>query len=127
MSQSKDTVYHHDDAENLPAHSLHDESVLSEKSLQSYWRANRRIVTTLLTIWAVITFGFCILMGEWLDQFSIGGFPLGFWFSQQGGMLIYIALIFIYHLWMLKIEREHGVDDDTEAQATKRALKQEAK
>ena len=126
MSQD-DTVYHHEDVENPPTHSAHDDSVLTEENLQSYWRANRRVVTTLLSIWAIITFGFCIIMGGWLDQFTVGGFPLGFWFSQQGGMLVYIALIFIYHIWMLKIEREHGVDDDSEAKALKRAHKKEAK
>ena len=126
MSQ-KDTVYHHDDAENRPVQSSHDEAILSEANLQSYWRANRRVVATLLSIWAIITFGFCILLGGWLDQFNVGGFPLGFWFSQQGGMLVYVALIFIYHVWMLKIEREHGVDDDSDAKALKRAQQKEAK
>ena len=37
------------------------------------------------------------------------GFPLGFWFTQQGAMLVYISLIFIYHLWMKRIEHRHGV------------------
>lgn len=127
MSQADDTVFHRDEAENPPTHSSHDNAVLSEANLSSYWRANRRVVTTLLLIWAVTTFGFSILLGPWLDQFSIGGFPLGFWFSQQGGMLVYIALIFIYHFWMLKIEREHNVDDDSDAKAERIAHKKEAK
>ena len=108
-----DVVYHHDEAENLPAHSRHDSDVLSETELKSYWKANTRVLITLLSVWLFVTFGCGLLMGDWLDQFYLGGFPLGFWFTQQGAMLFYVALIFIYHFWMLRIEREHGVDDDS--------------
>jgi putative solute:sodium symporter small subunit len=78
----------------------------------AYWKANVRVLCTLLAVWAFVTFGCGILMGPWLDQFHLGGFPLGFWFTQQGAMLFYVVLIFTYHLWMKRIERAYGVDDD---------------
>lgn len=108
------SVYHHNEAENLPAHSHHDAETLSEANLQSYWRANIRVLTILISLWAFVSFGCGVLLGDWLDQFHIGGFPLGFWFTQQGTMLCFIAIIFAYHIWMKRIERTHGVDDDTD-------------
>jgi putative solute:sodium symporter small subunit len=79
---------------------------------EAYWKANVRVLCTLLAIWAFVTFGCGILLGPWLDQFYLGGFPLGFWFTQQGAMLFYVVLIFVYHLWMKRIERAYGVGDD---------------
>lgn len=112
-NNDKNTVYHHDEAENLPRQSHHDSEVLSEANLRSYWRANIRVLCTLLAVWAFVAFGCGIVLGEWLDQFYIGGFPLGFWFTQQGAMLVFVVLIFVYHFWMKRIERAHGVDDDS--------------
>jgi putative solute:sodium symporter small subunit len=107
-----DGAYHHDQAENLPRHSHHDAEVLAEERARSYWRANLRVLAILLGVWAFVALGCGVLLGDWLDQFRLGGFPLGFWFTQQGAMLIFVALIAIYHRWMTHIERAHGVDDD---------------
>ncbi|RLA36993.1 MAG: DUF4212 domain-containing protein [Gammaproteobacteria bacterium] len=121
MNQSADSkdqpnddgaVYHHDEAENLPPHSHHDGETLKEIDVDAYWRANVKVLVVLLSTWAFVSFGCGVLFSDWLDQFSIGGFPLGFWFTQQGTMLCFVAIIFIYHFWMKKIERAHGVDDD---------------
>jgi len=105
-------ISHHDEAENLPPHSQHDDETLSKIDTDAYWRANVKVLVVLLSIWAFVSFGCGVLFSDWLDQFSIGGFPLGFWFTQQGTMLCFVAIIFIYHFWMKKIERAHGVDDD---------------
>ena len=85
------------------------------KHRNDYWRANIRILATLLSIWAFVAFACSIFLMDWLDQFYIAGFPLGFWFSQQGAMLIFVLIIFVYHFWMERVEREHGVSDDTES------------
>ena len=50
---------------------------------KEYWKANIKLLIVLLTIWLVIWFGFGIILSDFLDQFSIGGFKLGFWFAQQ--------------------------------------------
>jgi putative solute:sodium symporter small subunit len=114
QEDSADQVYHHDEAENLPAHSHHDNEVLSEANLQAYWRANIKVLVALLSLWAFVSLICGIVLGDWLDQFYLGGFPLGFWFTQQGAMLCFVAIIFIYHFWMLRIERRYGVDDDND-------------
>ena len=58
----------------------------------SYWSANILIVIFLLSIWFLSSFGAGILFTEYLDKFQIGGFKLGFWFSQQGAPKAKLAL-----------------------------------
>ena len=55
-------------------------------SPQDYWKANLKLLAVLLFIWFVISFGFGIVLSDFLDQFSLGGFKLGFWFAQQGSI-----------------------------------------
>ena len=53
---------------------------------RQYWRKNLKIISLLLTIWAVVSLGFGIALAPWLNQYQLPGteFPLGFWFAQQG-------------------------------------------
>lgn len=61
----------------------------------------------LLAIWAVVSLGCSILLADWLNQFHIGGFPLGFWFAQQGSIVVFLALILIYALLLNALDRKH--------------------
>lgn len=79
---------------------------------RQYWRANIRLLIILLIIWFAVSFGAGILFVDALNAFSIAGFPLGFWFAQQGSIFTFVALIFIYANRIKKIEREFGVSDD---------------
>ena len=65
----------------------------------------------LMTIWFVISFGAGILFRPFLDQFMLGGYPLGFWFAQQGSIYGFILLIVYYTIKMRKIERKYDLDD----------------
>jgi len=71
-----------------------------------YWKYNLKYVSILLTVWFTVSFGFGILLVENLNQFQIGGFPLGFWFSQQGSIYIFVILIFIYIYLMNKLDKK---------------------
>jgi putative solute:sodium symporter small subunit len=73
----------------------------------SYWNENIRILIFLLSIWFLVSFGFGILLSDWLDQFQIGGFKLGFWFAQQGSIYVFIILIFIYIHLMNKLDKKY--------------------
>ena len=73
----------------------------------SYWNENIRILIILLLIWFLVSFGFGILLSEWLDQFQIAGFKLGFWFAQQGSIYVFIILIFIYIHLMNKSDKKY--------------------
>ncbi len=76
---------------------------------RAYWRANVRLIALLLTIWAVVSFGFGILFVEPLNRLSIGNLPLGFWFAQQGSIYVFVILIFVYAWAMDRLDRKYGV------------------
>lgn len=77
-----------------------------------YWKKNLRTLWILLTVWFVVSFGFGIILVEPLNQIKIGGYPLGFWFAQQGSIYTFILLIFIYVVRMNKLDREFDVNED---------------
>jgi len=72
---------------------------------RGYWRSNLRLLAVLLAIWAFAAFGLGIVLVEPLNAFHLGGFPLGFWFAQQGSIVVFVVLILVYALWMDRIER----------------------
>ncbi|MEM8795278.1 MAG: DUF4212 domain-containing protein [Pseudomonadota bacterium] len=87
-------------------------SVGAEKDGQAYWAANLRIIVVSLIIWATVSFGFGILLRPLLSNIQFGGTDLGFWFAQQGSILVFLGLIFFYAWRMNKLDREYGVDEE---------------
>ena len=79
-----------------------------------YWRANLRLMLSLLAVWFIVSFGCGILFVDFLDQFRLFGYKLGFWFSQQGSIYVFVALIFVYVWQMNKLDRKFGVDEEDE-------------
>lgn len=84
---------------------------MSDKNLQEYWQKNLRLLGVLLAIWFIVSYGFGIIFADWLNQFKIGGYKLGFWFAQQGAIYVFVVLIFIYVNRMNKLDKEYGVDE----------------
>ena len=85
---------------------------MSDKSSSNaYWAANIRIITICMVIWALVSFGFGIILRPLLSGIAVGGTDLGFWFAQQGSILTFIVLIFFYTWYMNGLDREHGVDE----------------
>ena len=76
-----------------------------------YWRKNLRYVVILLSIWFTVSFGFGILLVDTLNSIQIGGFPLGFWFAQQGAIYVFVVLIFVYIYLMNKLDRQYTTED----------------
>ena len=83
----------------------------SDKAAQ-YWKANLRILAICLAIWFVVSYGFGIILVEPLNNFHLGGYPLGFWFAQQGSIYTFLGLIFYYAWRMNKLDREFDVHED---------------
>lgn len=77
-----------------------------------YWKANLKLVAALLAVWFVVSFGFGILLAEPLNQIRLFGFKLGFWWSQQGSIYVFIVLIFVYAGLMKRIDRKYGLSDE---------------
>jgi cation/acetate symporter len=49
---------------------------------------------TLLTLWFVASFG-CVFFARDL-QFTVSGWPLSFWFSAQGAIILFVAIVAFY-------------------------------
>lgn len=82
-----------------------------DKSPQEYWRRNLRVMVVLMSIWALVSYGFGILLRPMLAGIPIGGVDLGFWFAQQGSMFTFVVLIFVYVWRMNKLDREFDVHE----------------
>ena len=81
---------------------------------RAYWRANLRLLASLLIVWFGVSFGCGILWVDTLNEIRIPGtgFPLGFWFAQQGSIWVFVALIFVYVWRMNHLDRQFGVSED---------------
>ncbi|MEF8717352.1 MAG: DUF4212 domain-containing protein [Candidatus Accumulibacter necessarius] len=75
-------------------------SIHATKELQAYWKENLSYIAVLLGIWFVVSYVCGILMVNQLDAYTIGGFPLGFWFANQGSLVTFVALIWVY-VWLM--------------------------
>ena len=84
----------------------------SNGNIDQYWKKNIQIVTILLSIWFLTSFGFGIIFANDLDQINFFGFKLGFWFAQQGSILIFVAIIFIYIRLMKKLDQDFKEEID---------------
>jgi len=77
-----------------------------------YWKANLRLVSTLLAIWFVVSYLFGIILVDPLNSIRIGGTGLGFWFAQQGSIFTFLILIFVYAKKMGDLDRKFDVHED---------------
>ena len=78
----------------------------------SYWKSNLIILASLLVVWFIVSFGFGILWSDQLDNFSLGGFKLGFWFSQQGSIYFFVLIIFTYVYLLNKLDKKYFDNSD---------------
>jgi len=72
-----------------------------------HWRASKRLLFILLLVWGFVSIGCSILFVEQLNHFRIGRLPVGFWFAQQGSILVFVILIFVFARSMDRIDRKH--------------------
>ena len=82
-----------------------------DKSGEAYWKATLSLLVKILSVWFLVSFGAGILFAPLLNHIHLGGYPLGFWFAQQGSIYIFVALIFIYAKKMDAIDRKFDVHE----------------
>ena len=78
---------------------------------QEYWRKNLVITAILMAIWFVVTFVEGWYARE-LNNYSFLGFPLGFYMSAQGSLIIYVLIIWFYARYMNKLDVEYNVEEE---------------
>ncbi|MDD2742386.1 MAG: DUF4212 domain-containing protein [Rhodocyclaceae bacterium] len=78
---------------------------------EPYWIKTRRLTGLLLIIWITITF-LLSWYADWLNQWQILDFPLGFYMAAQGSLFIFLLLIWIYNRSMRRLDAEYGIDDE---------------
>lgn len=83
-----------------------------EIELHNYWKQNLKYIAILLSIWFTVSYLFGIIFVDQLDTVNIFGFPLGFWFANQGAEVIFCLLIFVYVHLMNKLDRKYNVYED---------------
>jgi len=110
-SQSDET----NSAENSAANSASPPATASDRDRSAYWRANLRWVLGLLTIWFAVSFGAAIIFAPQLNKVHLPGtgFPLGFWFAQQGSIIVFVLLILVYVRVMNRLDRQYRVAEDS--------------
>ena len=82
---------------------------LTEKH-EEYWHKNLVITAILLFIWFVVTFVEGWYARE-LNSLSFLGFPLGFYMSAQGSLIVYCVLIYVYQRYMNALDKVYDVDE----------------
>ena len=75
-----------------------------------YWRKNLVYTTILLFIWFIATFVVAWYARE-LNTITFFGFPLGFYMSAQGSLVIYVIIIGVYAWLMRRLDLEYNVDE----------------
>ena len=83
-----------------------------KSNAEAYWSANLRLISGCLVVWALVSFGFGILLRPLLIGIPVGGADLGFWFAQQGSILTFIGLVFFYSWRMNKLDEKFGMGED---------------
>lgn len=84
----------------------------TDNSSKAYWKETLALVRNMLIIWFVVSYGCGILFAPALNSIHLGGYPLGFWFAQQGSIYVFIILIFYYANRMGKLDEKYDVHED---------------
>ena len=100
---------------NSDEHTKQASDVSQIDNQKNYWKANLKLLAKLLVVWFTVSFGCGIILADWLDQFSVFGFKLGFWFAQQGAIYVFVVLIFIYARQMKVLDHKFGVGDEKDS------------
>ncbi|MDX9786446.1 MAG: DUF4212 domain-containing protein [Desulfobacterales bacterium] len=84
---------------------------MEQNDLKGYWRQNLKYVSILLAIWFCVSYLFGIILADALDHIKIVGFPLGFWFANQGSEVIFVILIAVYVKLMNALDIKYDVHE----------------
>jgi putative solute:sodium symporter small subunit len=78
---------------------------------KAYWNENLVYIIVLLSIWFFVSFICGIMAVDQLDAMKVGGFPLGFWFANQGSLVTFVVLIWVYVWLMNRLDIKYDVHE----------------
>ena len=85
---------------------------MAEKDrFEAYWKQNLIYIVVLLSIWFAVSYLCGIILADSLDSIKIFGFPLGFWFANQGSEVTFVILIAIYVKLMNALDTKYDVHE----------------
>ncbi len=84
---------------------------INRAAREAYWRETSRITWVILILWFVSWVG-PLVLADPLNRLVIFGFPIAFWFAGQGSLAIFIVLIVWYAVFMNKLDRKYGLQED---------------
>ena len=85
---------------------------MNEDAGKAYWYATLKLIASVLCVWFIVSYGFGILFAQELNAIKLGGYPMGFWWAQQGSMYVFVALIFIYAKLMGNLDKKFDVHEE---------------
>ncbi len=83
-----------------------------DTSGEAYWKATLTLIAQVLAVWFFVSFGCGILFADALNSMSLGGYPLGFWFAQQGSMCVLVILSYGYKRLIGKLDANIDINED---------------
>ena len=83
-------------------------------AVRRHWRRVLTLTGVLLVAWFVAGPVLGILAAEPLNRLRLGGVPLGFWFAQQGSIILFVLIILVYALAMNSLEKRFRRERDAE-------------
>ncbi len=92
--------------------SLIKKDATAQQNADAYWKDTLKLLWIVLALWAVVSYFAGIFFASALNSIHLAGYPLGFWFAQQGSIYAFVVLIFWYAKQMGKIDEKHDVHED---------------
>lgn len=83
----------------------------SLEKANAYWKRNLRLIGILLAIWFIVSYLFGLILANPLYGVRVGQLPMSFWFAQQGGIIVFVILIFVYCWVMDRVDKEFDVHE----------------
>ncbi|GAB6066328.1 DUF4212 domain-containing protein [Aquifex pyrophilus] len=85
---------------------------MDREKLEAYHRANITVITVLLIIWALVSYGGALIAKALFSaKATIFGFPAHYWISAQLSVITFVVEIFVYAWIMNNLDKKYGVEE----------------
>jgi putative solute:sodium symporter small subunit len=85
-----------------------------KSNAEAHYKVSLKIVFSILSIWAFVSYGCSILFRDWMDinMPKVGNAPFGFWMAQQGSIICFVLLLIAYTFFMNKADEKFGFGEE---------------